>query len=145
DLLVKSFSVCVCFCLTAHWEHFEMSHRSGCDPFGGILFGTNSGETEAAGNREQVMRFGCKPRGASGIAGALRHLIPAATSLSRRAAFLLAVVACFLAVPNCPAQPSLNVIGAWGGSVNSVYVDSAAPDIAYVCAGRRLVILDVAD
>jgi hypothetical protein len=42
-------------------------------------------------------------------------------------------------------QPSMDVLGVWGGSVNAVYIDDAAPDIAYVGAGRRLVILNVGD
>jgi len=37
------------------------------------------------------------------------------------------------------------VIGCWGGQVRAVYVDPAAPDIAYVGSGHRLLILNVAD
>lgn len=44
-----------------------------------------------------------------------------------------------------PAQPSLEVVGSWGGAVNTVFVDEAQPDIAYMGSGRRLVILNVAD
>src|SRR5262249_55093277 len=43
------------------------------------------------------------------------------------------------------AQPTLNVIGAWGGSVNAVYIDPVSPNTAYVAAGRRLVVLNIAD
>ncbi len=43
------------------------------------------------------------------------------------------------------AQPALEILGHWGGAVQAVFVDPAVPDIAYVGAGRRLVILDVAD
>ena len=43
------------------------------------------------------------------------------------------------------AQPQMRVVGTWGGAVNAVFVDEANPDIAYVGAGRRLVILNVAD
>ena len=39
----------------------------------------------------------------------------------------------------------LVVRGLWGGAVQAVFVDPAEPDIAYIGAGRRLVILNVAD
>ncbi len=44
------------------------------------------------------------------------------------------------------AQPALEVLGTWGGTVSTVFIDEAVdPYIAYVGSGRRLVILDVED
>lgn len=62
------------------------------------------------------------------------------------ASLLLAATVFHLAAP--PAvlgQPELKVVGTWGGAVNTVFVDPAEPDIAYIGSGRRLVILNVAD
>lgn len=50
-----------------------------------------------------------------------------------------------LAGPPSPVPPDLALRGTWGGAVRAVFVDPAEPDIAYVGAGRRLVILNVAD
>ncbi len=55
------------------------------------------------------------------------------------------LVASILVTPAALAQPELEVMGTWGGAVKTVFIDPAAPDIAYVGSGRNLVILNVAD
>ena len=76
--------------------------------------------------------------------------VPAARRRRRTNAamhLLLAAAVFHLAAPP-PAvlgQPELKVVGTWGGAVNTVFVDEAEPDIAYIGSGRRLVILNVAD
>ena len=64
------------------------------------------------------------------------------------ASSLLVACCLLLALAAAPARAvdELPTLGAWGGQVWSVFIDEAVdPDTAYVCAGRRLVILNVAD
>ncbi|MGD8454609.1 MAG: hypothetical protein PVJ57_22580 [Phycisphaerae bacterium] len=83
--------------------------------------------------------------------GEYNHGRAAARSRSLRGGTLGALLAAFafaglLCVDPAPADGRLELLGVWGGVVNSVFIDEAAdPDIAYVAAGRRLVILNVAD
>ncbi len=71
---------------------------------------------------------------------------------SRRAAGACTALglACAVLIVLAPApawaQAELEVLGAWGGAVRTVFIDEAVdPYIAYVGSGRRLVILDVED
>lgn len=55
------------------------------------------------------------------------------------------VVVVYLLSAGGGGEPDLHVVGTWGGAVNTLFVDEAEPDIAYIGNGRRLVILNVAD
>ena len=56
-----------------------------------------------------------------------------------------ALFLCMLCPLAAYSQPTLEVVGTWGGAVNAVFIDESDPDIAYIGSGRRLVILNVAD